>query len=173
MQYFVAFKDSDDIRWQVELLYESIKLLGLANNFIVSIQTPIKNHLYQNIIYCKDIKSAHISAIEKGYLKFPFVHLQPHTFLTKEVESFSEMPLFYDGSSHINWNSSVVNYENGYLPYFHKDRIIDSINFSFNIPLPFKIILEIPSHNQPNVVIMQKLVYSWMESNLIRANSMI
>lgn len=168
LQYFVAFKDTDEIRWQVELLYESIKLLGLSNQFLVSIKSPLKKHIYPNIIYCKDVENAHFQAIKSGFLKDPFVNLKPHSFLIKEVCTYEEMPLIYNGE-----NKGIVNYKDGYLPYFDKDNVINSINFSFTLPLPFKIILGIPCLNQPNVVVLQTLVRSWVDSNLTRMTTLL
>jgi hypothetical protein len=57
----------------------------------------------------------------------------------------------------------VVRYSDGYPPYFTKN--FDSIDFSFNVPLPFKKILGTPILSRPNVSLMQTLVRSWTNRN--------
>lgn len=158
MQYFVAFKDTNEVRWQVELLYESIRLLDLSDQFLVSINHPVKKHIYPNIIYCKKVESAHLEAIEKGFLKNPFVVLSPHSFVINKT-SLEEIPLISNSCG------GIVNYGN--------EIIVNSIDFSFNMPLPFKTILNLPVINQPNVVILQTIVRSWLNSNLTRWTPML
>jgi hypothetical protein len=151
LQYFTIFEDIPEIRWQIELLYESIRLLGLEKNFLVNIKNQVKQYPHLQI----------------GRPTKPFIALPPHSFLVEPIVETTdyEMPLTSNGTN------PLVNYEKGFLPYFHKDKIFNSINFSFNMPLPFKIILEMPCI--PNVVIMQNIVQSCMKFHLNRVQNLL
>ncbi len=270
MQYFVTLEDTRDYRWQAELLYESIKLLDLQEQFVIAIcpgKGAVKRHRYPNIVYFENIGRklgfpkfnkcyGLAKAIQSGYLKQPFTILEPDMFLLHglpltsspaaaqfhrrlawdnvkdQLEDFTtgakwsdlgviyqfngvpnrvfedtikhtldlynklgnkqdihhygftmgimnngvrfehrtdfEMPLNYNSQPDVDWNSHIVHYRDGYLPYFKKQGAFDTLNFSFNIPLPMKAILEIPMKNQPNIAIMQTLIRSWIDSNLTR-----
>jgi hypothetical protein len=269
MQYFVVLEDSKEFRWQAELLFESIRLLGLENKFIVSIcpgKGPMKKHPYPEIIWFDNVGRKlgfpHFNkcyglakAIESGKLRQPFVILDTDMFLISELPQLSQvvvsqnqehllweevkhtlkdttnangwvnagevyyfndvpnatfenimrhtyglcakygnhkkfhtygfnigiaksdltvrkrnlvMPLFNDRSSQVNWNAPIVHYSKGYPPYFQKEGAFDTINFSFNLPLPFKAIMEAPIRDQPNVSVMQTLIRSWLDSNVSR-----
>lgn len=273
-QYFVVLEDTKELRWQTELLFESIRLLDLQDDFVIAIcpekGSIVRRHKYSNAIYFDNVgkklgfpkfnKCYGLGkAIESGILKQPFVVLDPDMFLLQRIPSISspvsaqesndlswdkvasdiksftshwievggiyyfnnvpmkvfediikysydlyiklgnlskthiygftlgilkndlkiqkinnyEMPLFYDGSPNTNWQSYVVHYKNGCPPYFDKEKVYNSINFSFNTPLPFKTILEIPVKNQPNVAIMQTLIRSWLDFNSERINDLL
>jgi hypothetical protein len=279
MQYFVVLEDIKELRWQAELLYESIRLLDLVDKFVVAIcpsqnANGVAKHRYPNVIYFENVgrrigfpqfnKSYGLArALESGKLKPPYALLdtdmfllhgipptkapasaQYHNWLTWEntdprvrdlVEdkdhwkplggvylfneiplkvyedimqytydlhtkfgynpkwhtygfnlamannriSFEEqreleMPLTHTGSPDVRWNSShIIHYKDGYAPWFHKSKVFDTINFSFNLPLPFKAILDAPIRNQPNVAIMQTLIRSWLDSNLTRVHMLL
>ncbi len=277
MQYFVVLEDNKRNRWQAELLYESIRLLNLSEQFLIAIcpgdGTSIVKHRYPNVVYFENIGQrlgfprfnkvyGLLRAIESGKLKQPFVLLGTDMFLLNSIPEtdapvsaqqhrwlvwdnvddrvkdmtikdnwvnyggvyvfndvpmkvledsltythdlykkfgnnpkwntygFSlgiinnnvpfegkqdyEMPLMNNNSPDVRWNSSpIVHYNDGYPPHFHKDRVFETINFSFGMPLPFKLILDAPIRNQPNVAIMQTLVRSWLESNLTRVHYLL
>jgi len=277
MQYFVAIEDTRELRWQAELLYESIRLLDLVDHFLVAIcpgrGSIVQKPRYPNVVYFDNIGRRlgfpHLNkcygllrALETGHLKPPFVVLEPDMFLLNALpptkapvaaqrqkylswdkvddrvkdmvidkdrwvdvggvylfnqvsnklyedavrythDLYSkygnnpkwhtygfnlaianndlscqrredyEMPLLYDGSPDVNWNSYIIHYKDGYPPYFHKEKVFDSINFSFKMPLPFKVLLEAPIQNQPNLVIMQTLIRSWLDSNLTRLHYLL
>jgi hypothetical protein len=79
-----------------------------------------------------------------------------------------EMPLKNEDA-----NCPIVHYRDGYHPHFSKEKIFDSIDFSFKMPLPFKKILEAPALNQPNVSLMQVLVRSWLTRNWSRIGELM
>jgi hypothetical protein len=275
MQYFTVLEDTRELRWQAELLFESIRLLELEDNFVIAIcpgKGAINRHPYPNVIHFDNVGRKtgfpHFNkcyglgkALASGVLKQPFVVLDTDMFLIKELEPsnapvsaqnhkylewnnvredlkevtsgmdwtslggvyrfadvptkvFSdiikytyelyskfgnnkkfhtygftlgivkneipfqrrnsyEMPLFNDRSPDINWSSAVIHYKEGYPPHFKKEGIFDTINFSFNLPLPLKCILECPIQDQPNVSAMQTLIRSWLDTNISRVWDLI
>jgi hypothetical protein len=277
MQYFVVLEDTKELRWQAELLYESIRLLDLTDQFLIAIcpskGISIQKPRYPNVVYFdnlgRSVGCPHLNkvyglakALESGSLRQPFVLLDTDMFLLHAIPPISssvaaqqcqsltwdniddrvksmtekwkwdnlggvyvfndvpvkvfedafkftyelyrkfgnnpkwhiygitlsivnndikyqktlnyEMPLVYSNTPDVQWDKScIVHYKEGFPPYFKKERVFDSINFSFDIPLPFKVIMDIPIKNQPNVAIMQTLCRSWLDSNLTRVHYLL
>lgn len=256
MQYFVVIEDTKNQRWQGELLFESVRLLGLERHFVAAVcpgKGAVHKHPYPNIVYFDNLGSkllfphfnkcyGMLKALEHGAIRPPFTILDPDMFLIKEppkyatavvaqgketipdldlggewvglggVYCFNECPpvvfedvmrFTYDlykkygirkefhtygfnlaiakhgvpvhkanlempliNSKH---TAPIVHYSEGYPPYFTKEGIYDTINFSFGLPLPFKTIMETPVRGQPNVALMQTLIRSWLDGNSARA----
>jgi hypothetical protein len=275
MQYFAVLEDTKELRWQAELLFESIRLLELEDKFVIAVcpgKGAVHRHPYPNIIRFDNVGRRigfpHFNkcyglgkALASGALKQPFVVLDTDMFLLRELPESNaraaaqnhpylawenikddlkgfakgsewtslggvyyfndvpvkvfedimkntydlytklgnkpefhtygftlgitkndipfqkrtdyEMPLHNNRSSDVNWSSAVVHYKKGYPPHFKKEGIFDTINFSFNLPLPFKVLLECPVQDQPNVSAMQTLMRSWLDANVSRVWDLI
>jgi hypothetical protein len=98
MQYFVSIENCQFFRWQIELLYESMRLFGLENNLVIGCANLEKKKLrFQNVFYHENYgrKNGYLpynktfalwTAIKNKLIKQPFSIIDPDMIMIRPLE---------------------------------------------------------------------------------------
>jgi len=99
MQYFVSFENNSKTRWQMELLWESMRLMNIQQELLVAVCPSNAKEValpYPHIVRFENHGDplhfpalnkimGLIAAIQKGALGLPFVLLEPDMFLLRPI----------------------------------------------------------------------------------------
>lgn len=198
MQYLVVTQDTLERRWQTELLLESLKLLDLPtvvineNNKALGCLKALREKALKQPFVLLDTDTFLVKPLPcyKGMNKYgktyqfdsvpikifedacTFAENTDVYYIAATVNSLELKEFDYETDvKHSKVAEYIVRYTEGYQPYF--DSKFDGIGFSFDMPLPFKQILEAPVLNRPNVSLMQTLIRSWTNKNSSRIKDLM
>ena len=113
MNYFVSVEDSYYHSWQIELLIESFKVLGLEDNLYISVAQSDKEYLKNNINFSTHAKKyihknigrqtgilklnkwgSLYTLIENNILSLPVTVIDPDTVIQKDIKIQDEQLVF-------------------------------------------------------------------------------